>query len=559
MEKYKRGKKMKTICFSLRIILVILVVNISATYSQTLNITNLNLEEKLVSNTNDSGPGSLREAIYAANHYLHLNRNIIRFNIPITDPGYNPNKGIWVIKPDSSYEYIIDRNLIIDGFSQSAFIGADQNPLGPEIVIDGSNAGTQTTALTTTAEGTEIYGLTINRFDGSGIIFFPPGLGTVSGCYIGTDYSGMNAAGNKFGISILNRVIGVHIGPSEYAFPNVISGNTHTGIFMADSASHNVIVGNYIGLNREGTATISNYLRGISLHGFCEHNEIFNNMIGGNLEGILIIKSNYNLIASNLVGTNESMELNFGNEGTGISMWSNSSDNFIVSNIIGYNNNGISVDSANSLRNIISRNNISNNRGLGIENKNGGNMELTPPTITIINNNEIEGWAGANQIIEIFADHEDEGMLFIDSVVTDANGNFYLSVPGLPEMPNITATARDNLGNTSEFSSPYIVTIEQENQVQQKFYLSQNYPNPFNPSTVINYQLPFDCHTAIKVYDVLGNEIATLVNEAQSAGQYKINFSGQGLTSGIYYYQLKVNASIHSNGFLETKKLILLK
>jgi len=555
---------MKIICFSWHIILVVLIISISVTYSQTLNIANMNLDEKLVSNTNDSGPGSLREAIYAANHYLHLNRNIIRFNIPKSDPGYDSNKGIWVIKPDSSYEYIIDRNLIIDGFSQSAFIGTDENPLGPEIVIDGSNAGTQTTALTTTAEGTEIYGLTINRFDGSGIIFYPPGLGTVSGCYIGTDYSGMNAAGNNFGISIWNRVIGVHIGPSEYAYPNVISGNTHSGIFMADSASNNTIIGNFIGLNRGGMATILNNLRSISLERFCEHNEIMENMIGGSQEGILIIESNFNLIVNNLVGTNHSGELNFGNTGSGITLWNNSSENFINRNGIGYYNTGISVDGANSLRNKISMNLISHNNGLGIDNRNGGNLELMPPEITVVNNNEVSGVAGANQIIEIFADADDEGMIFINSTASNQSGNFTITISELPELPNITATATDGSGNTSEFSAPYIVTEVEENPIPQEFYLSQNFPNPFNPITTIKYSIP-NVETSntlsvrLLVYDVLGNEVNVLVNKEQAPGTYKTKLNSSELSSGVYFYKLNAKSLDGTKLFSAVKKLMVLK
>lgn len=100
-----------------------------------------------------------------------------------------------------------------------------------------------------------------------------------------------------------------------------------------------------------------------------------------------------------------------------------------------------------------------------------------------------------------------------------------------------------------------------------EYSLLQNYPNPFNPNTVISYQLPALSNVVLKVYDVLGNEVAVLVNETQSAGRYNINFStgslgnAVNLSSGIYYYQLTaVNAaSTSSNGFVETKKMILIK
>jgi enterochelin esterase family protein len=96
-----------------------------------------------------------------------------------------------------------------------------------------------------------------------------------------------------------------------------------------------------------------------------------------------------------------------------------------------------------------------------------------------------------------------------------------------------------------------------EDFVPKDFILYQNYPNPFNPSTVISYQLPVSGDVTLKIYDILGNEITTLVDEYKPAGMCEIefnSFSGDGkLVSGIYFYQLQ------SGNYLETKKMILLK
>ena len=102
---------------------------------------------------------------------------------------------------------------------------------------------------------------------------------------------------------------------------------------------------------------------------------------------------------------------------------------------------------------------------------------------------------------------------------------------------------------------------EDGNVLPNEFALEQNYPNPFNPSTVISYQLPVSGWQTIKVYDVLGNEVATLVNEYHNAGSYEINFDGTRLSSGVYYYQLRTGDPSTSLGqsFLQTKKMILLK
>jgi hypothetical protein len=103
--------------------------------------------------------------------------------------------------------------------------------------------------------------------------------------------------------------------------------------------------------------------------------------------------------------------------------------------------------------------------------------------------------------------------------------------------------------------------IDDNNQYLQTFSLSQNYPNPFNPSTKISWQSPVGGHQTLKVYDVLGREVATLVDEYRDAGSYEINFDGSQLSSGIYYYQIKVGDSSSSSGqgFVETRKMIFIK
>ncbi len=87
----------------------------------------------------------------------------------------------------------------------------------------------------------------------------------------------------------------------------------------------------------------------------------------------------------------------------------------------------------------------------------------------------------------------------------------------------------------------------------KKFILEQNYPNPFNSSTIIKYSLPEATSVSITVYDILGTEVKVLVNEKKEPGNYEINFDAVDLPSGVYIYTLT------SGGFVDTKKLILLK
>ncbi|NCS89455.1 MAG: T9SS type A sorting domain-containing protein [Ignavibacteria bacterium] len=102
-------------------------------------------------------------------------------------------------------------------------------------------------------------------------------------------------------------------------------------------------------------------------------------------------------------------------------------------------------------------------------------------------------------------------------------------------------------------SEGLLTIINIENTFPNSFVLSQNYPNPFNPSTKISYSVPKTSFVAIKVYDVLGKEITTLVNGEKSVGDYEVEFNGRNLSSGVYFYKMQ------AGDFVETKKLILMK
>jgi hypothetical protein len=84
-----------------------------------------------------------------------------------------------------------------------------------------------------------------------------------------------------------------------------------------------------------------------------------------------------------------------------------------------------------------------------------------------------------------------------------------------------------------------------------KYSLEQNFPNPFNPSTTIRYQIPNDGLVTLKVYDILGSEVTTLVNEQKSTGSYEVNFDASRLASGVYIYK------ITSGNFVSSKKMLL--
>jgi|SRR4030095_3200595 len=110
-------------------------------------------------------------------------------------------------------------------------------------------------------------------------------------------------------------------------------------------------------------------------------------------------------------------------------------------------------------------------------------------------------------------------------------------------------------GDTNTF-----VGIHQINsQVPDKFSLSQNYPNPFNPLTNIKFQMPKSGFVKVIIFDVLGKEVQTLVNQQLSPGTYEADFDGSNLPSGVYYYQLTISNEQLSILFNETKKMVLVK
>ncbi len=95
--------------------------------------------------------------------------------------------------------------------------------------------------------------------------------------------------------------------------------------------------------------------------------------------------------------------------------------------------------------------------------------------------------------------------------------------------------------------------IVNQNQIAKEYWLDQNYPNPFNPTTNIKFSIPKDGQTSLKFYDILGNEIATYLDEFVKAGIYNAEFDASNLASGIYFYTLK------SGNFIETKRMMLVK
>jgi len=105
-----------------------------------------------------------------------------------------------------------------------------------------------------------------------------------------------------------------------------------------------------------------------------------------------------------------------------------------------------------------------------------------------------------------------------------------------------------------DYNTETTTDVEEEpQQIVNEFELSQNFPNPFNPSTMISYSIPQSSFVTLKVYDIIGNEVATLVNNQQPAGKYFVDFNTANLPSGVYLYRLQ------AGDFVQTRKMTLVK
>jgi len=137
---------------------------------------------------------------------------------------------------------------------------------------------------------------------------------------------------------------------------------------------------------------------------------------------------------------------------------------------------------------------------------------------------------------------------------TVTNSNYNLRGTAGQPLIGLNFSSSYNLSGGFWFSYDILTDVEFDNyNLPTQYRLFNNYPNPFNPSTTIIYQIPKQSIVILKIYDVLGREIAVLVNEEKPIGNYKIIFNANGLSSGIYFYRLVAGS------FIETKRMVLLK
>ncbi|MBN1780405.1 right-handed parallel beta-helix repeat-containing protein [bacterium] len=513
----------------------------------------------VVTHTGDSGSGSLRDAIDFVN--THPGADYIAFAIPKTDPGFDAALGAWIIKPQSAYAMMNEANVVIDGASQNYFTGEDTNPYGPEIVIDGSEAGANKSGLVFSAGGHSliVHDLCIMNFDLTGLWILGGRDCVIRGCYVGVTADGMHAAGNYSGISLSEGTQNASIISGDH-HPTIVSGNTESGISIVLNSRHNTIAGCIIGMNRNLTGVIPNQASGIRLYYEADSNGVHENWIGGNGDGIAVYESSYNYIRRNLIGTDSLWQQAFGNTGNGILIQAsqdNSSEyNIVTDNWIGNNDQyGVSMAGTRARCNTLVMNRISANQSGGIENTNQASDQIQRPYFLSFINEQLIGQAGVLNQIFVYTDEDGQGRVQLGDSYADENGEFIFNVNGLTLLDNLTAMAIDTAGNTSGFSDPIEsgVTAVDDLGLPAVFALAQNFPNPFNHATTVVYTLPGKCRVLIRIYDIKGREMAVLVDREQHAGTYRVVWDAGHLSSGLYMVHMKAGefSAVRKMGFLK--------
>ncbi|HJQ71534.1 MAG TPA: BACON domain-containing carbohydrate-binding protein [Blastocatellia bacterium] len=410
----------------------------------------------LVTNINDSGPGSLRQAILDSNASPGGDPNVINFSI---------GSGVQTISPLSPLPRVSAR-VIIDGTTQPGYAGK------PIIEIEGSQAGSGT-GLVISAGFSTVRGLVINRFNGNGIFMFDTNANVIEDNFIGTDVSGSVALGNTGTGVAGSSGIGFHV-----IRMNVISGNGGEGVSLAIGA-RNAVEDNFIGTDATGTFALGNAMNGIRAS--FDTVRARRNVISGNhRDGIW--SGGVNQFQGNFVGTDATGTLQLGNFGHGINSAIDEvgGPNAGEGNTIAFNG-GAGVFVAVVPTTILS-NSIFSNDGLGIDIEGDGVTANDPcdgdsmrlqnyPVLTAVSTMKdstiIEGTLNSTPNtafkIEFFSNaaHDPSGfgegkrLIGSTTVVTDGacNASFTVSLPAAgPGERFFTATATDPDSNTSEFS-----------------------------------------------------------------------------------------------------------
>ncbi len=399
----------------------------------------------LVTSTNDTGSGSLRQAILDANSTSEP--DVIAFQIP--------GGGPFTISPVSKLPPIT-APVRIDGTTQPGYAGT------PLIELNGASMPAESDGLLITGGASVIRGLAINHCKRDGIRIQGPGGNSIEGNYLGTDPSGTIARPNgESGVFLFRSGTNV-IGGGSLAARNVISGGNLNGIFVLDPPSRkNVIEGNFIGVSATGTGALGNQQNGIAIASAPEC-RISNNVISGNGEsGVYLLgaAATNNVIEANLIGTDFTGKVAIGNRLDGVTIYGAAGNTIGGTameerNVISGNVNvGVRITLGSARRNVVMGNYIGTDATglMSLANRTNGVTVAGAP------GNTVGGTiAGARNLI---SGNEQNGILIIEAGSSNnlVQGNFIgVDATGSSALPNTTSgvtidrAAGNRVGGTTE-------------------------------------------------------------------------------------------------------------
>ena len=470
-----------------------------------------------VTNTNDSGAGSLRQAIIDAN--ANAGVDLITFNIGAGGPQ--------TINLAEGMEPITEA-VTLDATTQPGFAG---NPI---IELSGSALAGAEDGLVVSGGGTTIRGLVINLFPGFGIDISGSGNNVVEGNFIGTTMSGTAGAANAESGVHIDGVSNNTIGGTTAASSNLISGNSGAGVEIFNGAMSNLVQGNFIGTDITGSAALGNGNFGVALLIMVSNTTIggttpgARNLISANSNSGVVLANNAtngNLVQGNLIGTNAAGTAALPNLADGVSITSGAADNNTIGgtvaaagNILAFNL-GAGVHDVSASGNAVLGNSIfSNSFGINISDDPGVtpndacDVDVGPndlqnfPMLTMATSSggntiitgSLDSTASSTFRVEFFSNPAcdpsgfGQGQTFLGStlVTTDGacNGPISVTVPvAVPAGQVITATATNATNSTSEFSQ--CVTVVSAGPVSDLQITKSDSPDPVVSGANITYTI----------------------------------------------------------------------
>ncbi|MFN7726614.1 MAG: beta strand repeat-containing protein [Rubrivivax sp.] len=451
-----------------------------------------------VSNTNDSGAGSLRQAILNANalggdntlaqagrtagveHLVFmLSNGTAAAGLRSTNNVFSG--GVATITPTSALPEI-STPMTVDAQAQPGWSAA------PIVELNGASAGANVGGITARG-GVTLRGLVINRFNGNGVNLLDAGSHTVAGCYIGTNAAGTAASANGGEGILLYNSPNNTLGGTATSQGNVVSGNGINGITIVGSSGGTQVLGNTVGLNAAGTARIANGSLGLYINApntvVGGTSPTARNVVAGNTYENLQLgpSATGSSVLGNLFGTNASGAVGPVNGGDNV--YVNGASSVTLSNNTVAAANGVGVLVVGNVTGVaVLGNRIFGNSALGIDlgyngiNTNDGvktagqpNTLMDTPVFTSASMSgstlTVTGYVGsaagqatfANARVEIFISDSSgthgQGRTYLGFLTTDASGNFSGSLANVSGVANastaLTATATDTSNNTSEF------------------------------------------------------------------------------------------------------------